>query len=150
MASGTLYLFDTSILLHLVRGGPVGEHISTTYGLANVLRRPLVGIVSHGELMAMAARRGWGDARTAALNAILTSLVTLDLNDPAILEAYVAVDQAGLAATGGSRALSNNDMWIAATARAAGAVLLTSDKDFLHLDPSVCRVEYIDPRSARP
>ena len=40
-----------------------------------------------------------------------------------------------------------NDMWIAATAKAAGAVLLTGDSDFRWLDPHFIRVEYV-PRTA--
>ena len=150
MADGGLYLLDTDILFALIRGKDLGRYIAQTYRLAEVLKRPLISIVSHGEAMAMAERNGWGEKKRGSLKSVLDSMVTMDLNDPAILQGYVAVDQANLKFRGGARVLSNNDMWIAATARAAEAVLLTTDKDFLHLNPDVCPVEYVDPKSKLP
>ena len=40
-----------------------------------------------------------------------------------------------------------NDMWIAATAKVAGAVLLTGDSGFSWLNPQFIRVEYISRAS---
>lgn len=150
MAKGTIYLIDTNVLLALVRGADLGKYIAQTYELSEVLRRPLISIVSHGELMAIAKRNGWGDKKRQSLAAILESMVTMDLSDPAILDGYVAVDQANRKVPGGARILSNNDMWIAATTQAARAVLLTTDKDFLHLNPDICAVQFIDPGSKLP
>lgn len=147
MAKDALYLLDTNVLLALVRGKELGRYVAHIYKLPDVLRRPLISIVSHGELMAMAKRRSWATTKRSSLNSILDSMVTIDLNDPAILDAYVAIDEANLKAEKGARVLSNNDMWIAATACAAEAFLLTTDKDFLHLNPRICKVEYIDPNS---
>jgi predicted nucleic acid-binding protein len=42
-------------------------------------------------------------------------------------------------------AMSKNDVWIAATARAAGARLLTTDRDFDHLSPAFLARDWIDP-----
>jgi tRNA(fMet)-specific endonuclease VapC len=150
VAKRTHYLLDSSILLHLVRGKALGEYIKRAYEFASLPARPLISIVSHGELLAMAERRSWGAERRAALDLVLAGMVTVDLNDPAILRGYVAVDLANVKFSGGSRVLSNNDAWIAATAHASGALLLTTDKDFLHLHPGVCSVEYIDPASRLP
>jgi tRNA(fMet)-specific endonuclease VapC len=150
VAKDALYLLDSNVLLALVRGKDLGRYIAQTYRLSEVLRRPLISIVSHGELMSMADRKSWGTKKRDSLHSILDSMVTMDLNDSAILEGYVKVDNANMRAEKGARALSNNDMWIAATTRAADAVLLTTDKDFLHLNPSVCSVDYIDPGSKLP
>jgi predicted nucleic acid-binding protein len=150
VADGALYLLDTDILFALIRGKDLGKYIAHTYRFAEIMRRPLISIVSHGEAMTMAERNGWGEKKRKSLASVLDSMVTLDLNDPAILRGYVLVDQTNLKVRGGARVLSNNDMWIAATARAAEAVLLTTDKDFLHLNPDVCAVEYIDPKSNLP
>jgi tRNA(fMet)-specific endonuclease VapC len=43
------------------------------------------------------------------------------------------------------RPMGNNDVWIAATAAAASAWLLTTDKDFDHLHPALIRREWIAP-----
>jgi len=40
------------------------------------------------------------------------------------------------------------DLWIAATAHATGARLLTTDKDFDHLHPAFVQRDWIDPRLA--
>ncbi len=45
------------------------------------------------------------------------------------------------------RKMGNNDAWIAATAAAAGAHLLTTDKDFDHLHPDLVQREWINPMS---
>jgi tRNA(fMet)-specific endonuclease VapC len=138
------------MLLALVRGMELGRFIAQQYRLSEVVRRPLVSVVSHGELMAMAKRNAWGDKKLSSLRMILDSMVTIDLNDPAILDAYVLVDQANQKVPNGARILSNNDMWIAATTRASDGILLTSDRDFLHLHPNVCKVEFIDQQSKLP
>lgn len=144
------YLFDTSILLALVRGGPLGQYVNHTFSLAEALNKPIISIVSHGELWAMADRREWGEAKRETLRGMLNDLPTIDLNDPAIIQGYVAVHRKNLSHPKGARNISANDLWIAATARAAEAILLTTDKDFLHLHPDVCFVQYVDPGSTLP
>lgn len=47
--------------------------------------------------------------------------------------------------SGGARNMGKNDLWIAACAKASGAALLTTDKDYLHLDPDQLSVEWVDP-----
>ncbi len=147
MDKNALYLFDTSILLALLRGKQLGIYLNQTLHLSEVINRPVISIVSHGEIWAMAQRNSWGEAKRTALQEMLNDLVTLDLSDPAIIESYVLVDQKNLSHPQGARVLSDNDKWIAATAVAARALLLTTDQDFLHLHPDVCRVHYVDPKS---
>ena len=150
MDKGTLYLFDTNVLLALIRGKELGRYINHTFALSEVINKPLISVVSHGEIWALAERNGWGDKKRQAISEMLGDLVTLDLNDRSIIEAYVEVDKKNLAHPKGARVLSDNDKWIAAAARAAAAVLLTTDKDFIHLNPDVCTVHYIDPASHLP
>jgi len=59
------------------------------------------------------------------------------------VDGALAIPQGNL--LGGARILSKNDLWIAATTKAASAVLVTTDKDFLCLHPEPCAVHYIDP-----
>jgi tRNA(fMet)-specific endonuclease VapC len=141
------YVLDTCVVLHLIRGHALGEYIRVTFQLESPAYRPLVSIVTHGEIWALADRNHWGDDKRAGLNQMLDSLVTIDLNDQSILDGYVEMDRACRAAAGGARNLGDNDLWIASTARAAEAVLLTTDKDFLPLHPDHCLVQYIDQAS---
>ncbi len=76
---------------------------------------------------------------------MLDSLVTVDLNDPAILDAYVAVQRDSRGVKGGSRELNQNDAWIVACAGAAAATLLTADRDFPHLKLPRWNVQFVDP-----
>jgi predicted nucleic acid-binding protein len=103
--------------------------------------------VSHGEIWALAERNNWQSKKRDALEKMLDRLVTVDLNANEIIKAYVEVDKLNQAAQKGARQVSNNDMWIAATARASSASLLTTDQDFLHLHPHYLFVEYIHPGS---
>jgi tRNA(fMet)-specific endonuclease VapC len=143
----TLYLLDTNVLLALIRGNELGKYIRQSFNLDNPTIRSVMSIVSHGEIWAIAERNAWGDKKREALRKMLSSLVALDLNSEAVISAYVEVDAANQSVAAGARVLSNNDMWIAATAKAAGAVLLTTDQDFLHLHPTVITLQYIDSKS---
>ncbi len=46
--------------------------------------------------------------------------------------------------------LSKNDLWIAATAKAMGLTLLTTDRDFDPLHPTLITRTWIDPASQLP
>ncbi len=117
--------------------------------LARVMR-DVRTVVSHGEIWAMAERNQWGGKKRQALSEMINDLVTLDVNDRSIIEAYVEVDKKNHSHPKGARVLSDNDKWIAATARAAAAVLLTTDQDFIHLNPDICTVHYVDSGSRLP
>jgi len=145
--SGTLYLLDTTVLLALVRGNELGKFIRHKFSLDNPAVRSLISIVSHGEIWAMAQRHNWQAKKQEVLEKMLDSLVTIDLNASEIVRAYVEIDSLNQSARRGARQLSNNDMWIAATAKASNASLLTTDRDFLHLHPHYLHVEYVDPSS---
>jgi len=139
-------LLDTNILVHLIRGKELGRKIMLQFDLANAVHRPLISIVTVGEIRSLADQFQFGGEKREFLRKLLESLVVLDISDNSVIDAYVEVDRACHQAAGGARALSQNDLWIAATARAADAVLLTADKDFLFLHPHTCFVHYLDPK----
>jgi len=130
----------------LLRGQELGDYLMQAFSLANQIHRPLISIVSHGELLLLADRNKWGERKLESLNNMLNSLVTIDINEPGVLDAYVAVQRDSRAATGGSRELNHNDAWIVACAHASGATLLTTDRDFAHLKPPAWNAQFIDPK----
>lgn len=144
-----LYLLDTSIILHLARGRELGRYLRTVFELDSLILRPLISIVSHGEMWVLADRNNWGAQKRAECGRILQSLVTEDLGDQSILDTYVELSRAAQKNPGGARELGDNDLWIAATAKAAQAVLLTTDKDFRIFHPDYLTVTYIDPAQFR-
>ncbi len=141
----TLYLLDTNIVLTLVRGNSLAAFIDAEFGLRSAKIRPMICVVTHGEVRVLAARNEWGDSKLAALENALDNLVTVDINHPDIFDAYVAIDLYSQKHPAGARNMGKNDLWIAACAKATGATLLTTDKDFIHLPDSLLLTEYIDP-----
>ncbi len=94
-----LYLLDTNILLHLIRGKATGAYIDATYQLRNQTYTPLICIVTHGEIWTLAKENGWGSAKRLALEVMLSNLVTVDIHsDPVIDRAAI---QRGEGAGGG-------------------------------------------------
>ena len=146
--SEPLHLLDTNVLLVLARGGPLGQHIDARFGLRAGRQRPLVCVVSHGEVWVLARRHNWGENKQAALRNILENVVTVDINHPRVIDAYVELDLVSQAHPEGARNMGKNDLWIAASAMAAGATLLTTDRDFDHLIPRHLAGVVIDPKAA--
>ena len=140
------YVLDTSALLNLIRGRELGEQIDKAFGLRQALYRHTISIVTHGELKAMAQRRSWGDEKIQVLARALDELVTVDISNSSLIDAYVMVEHACRTTAGGERKMGQNDMWIAATAAAAGLPLITTDDDFNHLNRRLITVHWVDPK----
>jgi predicted nucleic acid-binding protein len=147
--SQRVYLLDTSVILPLVRGNALGKHIDQRFGLRASAQRPLVSVVSLGEVRVLAKRNDWGEAKLRSLSNALEHLVVVDINHPAVIDAYVELDLVSQGHPGGARNMGKNDLWIAACAKAAGATLLTTDNDFTHLIPDYLDGEVIDPAIGR-
>lgn len=80
---------------------------------------------------------------------------TIDINHQQILKRYAEIDafsqgkHASRKLPGGmsSRNMGKNDLWIAAAASVLNAKLLTTDKDFDHLNEEFLEVIYIDHKA---
>ena len=139
------YVLDTSVLLNLIRGQDLGLSIDRAFGLSAAFHRHIISIVSHGELRVLASRNEWGNKKLRALMLALRELVTVNVDNSPMVEAYVRVEETCRNAHGGERKMGQNDMWIAATAIHAGLPLITTDKDFNHLDGRLIQVHWVDP-----
>lgn len=51
MDKSILYLFDTNVVLALHRGNQLGNYLNSKFNLSDVLNRPLISIVTHGEVV---------------------------------------------------------------------------------------------------
>jgi predicted nucleic acid-binding protein len=140
------YVLDTGVLLNLVRGKELGTRIDREFALTRSMRLHTVSIVTHGELKVLAERNDWGAEKRNALAVALDNLVTVNIESEALVEAYVQVDRACWSNSGGSRTLSQNDMWSAATALLSDLPLITTDKDFLALHERLITVHSIDAK----
>jgi predicted nucleic acid-binding protein len=147
--SRRVFLLDTNVLVALVRGNELGTRIDAAFGLRAARTRPLVSIVTHGEVRVLARWNRWGERKLAILDRALANLVTVDINHPKVVDAYVAIDLHSRGLDTGARNMGKNDLWIAACAKAASATLLTTDRDFEHLDGGLVEVGWIDPVAGR-
>jgi tRNA(fMet)-specific endonuclease VapC len=140
VSNSDLLLLDTNILVHWVRQDRTGGHLKSQYALDERTERPLFSTVSEGEIHGLSLCWGWGESKRKSLADLLNELVRFEASLPEVVSAYAQLyweDQR----TG--RNTGENDLWIAASAKVIGAVLLTCDRDFLWLSPTHVRVEYI-------
>lgn len=140
IGSSDLLILDTTILVHWVRQDRTGQFLKNTYALDERAERPLFSTISEGEIVGLAKCWKWGETKLNALGSLVNELIRFEASLPEVIAAYSDLyfeDQRLGKNTG------ENDLWIAACAKAADAILLTCDKDFLWLSPSLIRVEYI-------
>lgn len=135
-------LLDSNILLHYVRRNPIAERIERRYKLTVVTPVPLISIVTEGEMRSFARQLAWGSQKQQHMEDLLNYFPIIPLPFGRIIDAYAEIDdysrRQGIA-------LGKNDVWIAATAHVTGARLLTTDRDFDHLDGAFLQRDWIDP-----
>lgn len=139
-----LYVLDTNILVHYVRASPVWGRIRDRYHPLTTDPVPRVSVVSEGELRSLASQWSWGNRKLEQLEFGLGFFDTETIDNPEVIRAYAAID-AYCERVG--HPLGKNDVWIAATAVALGATLLTTDRDFDRLVPQFLSRDWVDPNT---
>ena len=101
-----------------------------------------MSFVSTAEARPIATYQQWGEPRIQQLNFVFSPFHELHFDEPGTIDAYVDLDvfsrRRGIT-------MGKNDLWIAATAKIAGATLLTTDKDLDHLHGQYLKRIWIDP-----
>ena len=100
-----------------------------------------ISIVTHAELWVLVERNAWGDEKQDAVEKALQAFVTVDVAGAQIVSAYQRIEAANVGIQ-----MGKNDIWIAATALTSGLPIITTDKDFNHLNGKLLQVNYIDPK----
>ncbi len=138
--SHTLVLLDRNVLVHLARQDATGVWIEDQFALTARVDHPLISTIAEGEILGFARQRNWGSEKMTQLARLLGEVVRVDAGLPDVVDAYA--DLTVLDVQGGHNT-KDNDLWIAATAKATGAVLLTCDHDFDWLNPETITVQWI-------
>lgn len=136
-----LYLLDTNILVHSVRGSSLWKSLSQQYQLLLIEPRPLYSVVSEGELRSLAMQWSWGPHKLDQMEFILSYFDLYPIEDKKLIRFYAVIDDYCESI---GHPMGKNDLWIAATAAAVQAKLLTTDRDFDHLTAFLTR-DWIDP-----
>jgi len=143
------FLLDTNILLHFIRRDETSRRVEAHYQPFSAANRAIVSVVSFGEIKSLALQKDWGQPKLQLLERLmflaLRSDITLDIVERyAEIDAFSQARHPTLPADFTARNMGKNDLWIAATASALGATLLTTDSDFDHLNEvflTVAKVE---------
>lgn len=127
--SGQLIVLDTNVLVDVLRNNAYGQKINKEFGLTSRPERPLFSTITEGEILglAKAPKWKWGQKKLDALQDLLDQLVRIEAGLPDVVATYSDLYAVSFA-TGNPT--GENDLWIAATAKATNAVLITRDKDF--------------------
>jgi predicted nucleic acid-binding protein len=144
------YVLDTNIILHFVRNTKKWQELKARYDLQKIDNQVYISIVTFAEIKSLAKQLNWGPLKMERLEKILFSIPILNITVK-IAEQYVEIDvysqgkdlfrplPSGLS----SRNMGKNDLWIAASASFIGAILLTTDYDFDHLNLVFLNVQTI-------
>jgi predicted nucleic acid-binding protein len=138
-----ILVFDTNILLHLVRGKQMAITINDYLQQQEDIQT-IISVVSLAEAESVVKQFNWGNEKIRKLHQLFQQVIVVDIKsgNSDLLESYVSIDafsQGKIPAPNGqmlnnsSRNMGKNDLWIAATAYALDAVLLTTNGDFDHL-----------------
>ena len=151
------FLLDTNILLGLAREASWARRTYHQFNLGDAGAISFTSVVCIGDILAIAERNGWGSKKRSTLERTLARLPDLPIQDPDILRVYALIDAwsqgtsvaapVGAAPPKPAVRMSKNDLWIAATAHVTGAILLSTDKDFAHLDGIWLSYQFIDQKA---
>lgn len=144
-------VLDTSALLHIVRGKDTGKII---HDFISGLDAPqlLISVVTLAEVDSFMVQNNWGHKNQEKMHQLIERCIVLDIekhnktlkNCYVILDAFSKRKQAGPDGQflqGGARKMGKNDLWIAATAFALNATLVTTDNDFDHINNQYFKVQ---------
>ncbi|MGH9839059.1 MAG: PIN domain-containing protein [Blastocatellia bacterium] len=142
----TLYFLDTNILVHLVRENQIGQYIKDQYAVLTAEPRPVISGVTEGELRSLALQWRWGARKQDQMNFLLSYFWRLPIEKPEVYAAYATIDNYSESV---GRPMGKNDLWIAASAYAMKACLLTTDKDFDHIHNIFITRDWINPERGK-
>jgi len=131
-------MFETNILIHYIRQTAIMEQTEQTFDPFAVGQQPILCVVAVGEIRSIALQAKWGSRTLSELENLISKFLIADIRAKTVLAKYAEIDaysQANhptLSSPFSPRNMGKNDLWIAAAV--LGATLLTTDKDFDHLD----------------
>ncbi len=145
------FVLDTNILLAYLRPKEdLINRINKELDLEHLRSENFISVVTKAEIMALARRNGWGEKKESILSELLSTLIQVDITaEPDVLiQAYIEIDIFSLGKhptkklEGSAIKMGKNDLWIAATAYALNAKLITTDGGFNHLNGHFLDVQF--------
>lgn len=146
-------LFDTNIILAIVRAKSqllILEHLNPKEAAI------YVSFINIAETQSIAFQNNWGDIKMEILEDFFSTVRAIDVSR-ALLHNYIAIDAYSQRTHpdyqkypfSTPRNMGKNDLWIAATASLLNLQLVTTDKDFNHLETSFLSLRKISQAEIR-
>lgn len=137
-------VLDTAALIHIVRGDATGQ---TIRGFVGTFETPqlIISVVTTAEVESFMVQNKWGEKKRSTMQKLVEQCIVVDIenHNDALRNCYVQLDAYskrkvagpdGKLLIGSAKSMGKNDLWIAATAYALNATLLSTDGHFDHLD----------------
>ena len=144
------FLLDTNILIIYGRNTGIANRMEQDLNLFSSTNNLGISVVTLGEFDSLARQFNYGEKRQAKIKSLVEDLFVIDLNIQKIIERYGEIDAYSQGKLSSkplditSRNMGKNDLWISATASVYNMTLVTTDKDFSHLDSSYLDLNLID------
>lgn len=141
---------DTNILVAYLRNNDLTQRLESHLDLLNPANTLIISVVSIGEIKSIAIKNKWGRQKQRALKSSLEDFLISDINISSVIDRYAEIDAFSQNKLPGNplgqsaRNMGKNDLWIAAAASVYELPLVTTDKDFSHLDPGFLNLKLID------
>lgn len=144
-------VIDTCVLIHIARDTDTGKNCLIALEKYDEAANIIISVVTKAELESFIFQNKWGLPKIKKLNLFLDEITYIDIvnADNILLDSYKEIDsfskrkakdKMGKLLNGSARRMGKNDLWIAATALAIDAPLMTTDGDFDHLNGPLMNV----------
>ena len=152
------FILDTNILMaYLKADKKLFINISEDNKLNDEDAFIMISSITKGEILSLALQNNWGETKVTILTKLLNEFVIIDIggNNDLLMNAYAEIDAFSLKRhpikklAGSAKPMGKNDMWIAATAFATKASLLTTDGKFMHLDKQFIDIKFYHPSAVK-
>lgn len=144
------YLLDTNILVAYSRSANLANALETKLQLFGGNHNLTISAVTIGELNSLTHQNNYGKKRKNEMEQFVNKLFKININIRDILDLYGQIDAfsqgkfSEKTSPFTARNMGKNDLWIAAIASAYDMTLITTDKDFNHLNGEFFEVKYVD------
>ncbi len=142
-------LLDTNIIIIYGRDNNISNAIEQQYQIFSGNHRLFISTVTLGEINAFVKKANLGETRKQKLLRIIDGINKISIDYKEIIEKYGDIDafSQGKMNTGSpkfsAKNMGKNDVWIAATASVFNLKVVTTDKDFDHLQGVYLDLAYI-------
>jgi tRNA(fMet)-specific endonuclease VapC len=140
------YFLDTNIFIMFTQRKDFRTFFNNNYNHSQLV----TSVVVEGELKSFSIQRKWGFHKRNTLSNFLSKSIIYPIKTELIIDKYAEIDAYSqgkhptIQLPTSARNMGKNDIWIAATASVLNITLLTTDKDFDHLNNVFLTVEWID------